>query len=211
MLVVLLLALAACRSAPAGNPHPDAAPAGGAAEAEPWTGPPAAVGGGATPAMVELDDDLTVPLRASVPRPARTLYEAAGARYGVSPAVLVALHAVESGSAGDGCVRNRQGSGEEGSLQFKPATFRAYGVDADGDGRANICGRADALYSAARYLKALGADAQPASSATRRALARYGTQVERVVALARDPTAVARLGVARARRDSVAGAPPTPR
>ena len=150
-------------------------------------------------------------MRTLAPVPARTLYEVAGARYGVSPALLVALHAVESGSAGDGCVRNRQGSGAVGPFQFKPATFRTYGVDADGDGRADICGRADALYSAARYLKALGADAHPASPATRRALARYGTHVERVVALARDPTGRAGTSVARARPGSVAGAPSTPR
>jgi membrane-bound lytic murein transglycosylase B len=65
-----------------------------------------------------------------------------------------------------------------------PSTFRAYGVDADGDGRADICGLADSLHSAARYLNVLGADADPASPSSRRALKRYGTAVERVLALA---------------------------
>ncbi len=154
---------------------------------------------------------VSAPPRPSAPGPPRTLYDAAGARYGVSPALLVALHAVESGSAGDGCVRNRQGSGVIGPFQFKPATFRAYAVDADGDGRADICGRADALYSAARYLRALGADDEPTSRASRRALARYGTDVERVVALADDPTVVAALGGTRGRRDSIARLSPRPR
>ena len=70
-----------------------------------------------------------------------------------------------------------------------PATFKAYGVDGDGDGRADICGLADSLLSAARYLQALGADADPASAATFRALQRYGTDPVRVVALARSLSA----------------------
>ena len=56
---------------------------------------------------------------------------------------------------------------------------------ADGDGRPNICGFADSLFSAAHYLKALGATADPTSPATQRALQRYGTNVTAVVALAR--------------------------
>jgi len=205
MLVVLLLALAACRSTTAGDTGLDAARVGGPvesspSEAEPSTAPLLPANGGEVPpAPVEPDDGPAVPLRVVASRPSRTVYEAAGARYGISPALLVALHAVESGSAGDGCVRNRHGSGAVGPLQFKPATFRAYGVDADGDGRADICGRADALYSAAHYLKALGADAHPTSPATRRALARYGTHVARVVALAGDQKKVAGLNVAGAR------------
>ena len=210
VVIVLLLALAACRSASAGDSGMGRAHVSGPvepvpAEAEPWPGPtPTVAEVHATSAVVEPSPRRTVSAAAQ----ARTLYDAAGARYGVSPALLAALHRVESGSAGDGCVRNSQGSGAIGPFQFKPATFRAYGVDADGDGRANICGRADALYSAARYLKALGADAGPTSPASRRALARYGTDVERVVALAGDPTAVAALSVARTRRGSVPGPAP---
>ena len=62
-----------------------------------------------------------------------------------------------------------------GPFQFKPATFRQYGIDADGDGQPNICGFADSLFSAARYLQALGADARAESAQTYRALVRYGT------------------------------------
>jgi Transglycosylase SLT domain len=171
VLVVLLLALAACRSAHPGDPGTGAAHIGGPVEPV-----PAEVGPWATsvPTAVDVEAGSTAvepsPSRpASAPARARTLYEAAGARYGVSPALLAALHRVGSGSAGDGCVRNRQGSGAIGPFQFKPATFRAYGVDGDGDGRADICRRADGLYSAARYLRALGADAEPTSPASRRA------------------------------------------
>jgi Transglycosylase SLT domain len=109
------------------------------------------------------------------------LYGRAAARYGLDPRVLRALHQVESTAAGGGCLANRQGSGAIGPFQFKPATFRQYAVDADGDGQPSICGFADALFSAARYLQALGADARADSARTYRALVRYGTHAPRVV------------------------------
>ncbi|MCC7104497.1 MAG: lytic murein transglycosylase [Chloroflexi bacterium] len=126
------------------------------------------------------------PSPASATRPARptTLYDMAARQYGVSPAVLEALHTVESSGAGDGCLPNQAGSGAIGPFQFKPATFRAYGVDADGDGRADICGFVDSLFSAARYLHALGADTGSASPVTVRALDLYGTASGRVVSAA---------------------------
>ncbi len=113
-----------------------------------------------------------------------SLYEQAGARHGLSPAMLNALHAVESSAAGDGCIANLEGSGATGPFQFMPATFRAYGVDASEDGRADACNVVDALFSAARYLELLGADADPSSTRTLRALRRYGTDADRVVTLA---------------------------
>jgi hypothetical protein len=115
------------------------------------------------------------------------LFDLAAAQYGVSPDVLDALHQVESTAASDGCLRNRQGSDAIGPFQFMPTTFRTYGVDADGDGHADICGFADSLFSAARYLRALGADEDPSSHVTRRALTWYGTDVEGVIALASRP------------------------
>ena len=99
--------------------------------------------------------------------------------------LLRALHHVESNAAPDGCVTNLEDSGAVGPFQFKPATFGQYGVDANFDGERDICSFSDALFSAARYLRAIGADADPSSEGSRRALARYGTDVERVVSLAR--------------------------
>jgi hypothetical protein len=110
--------------------------------------------------------------------------ERAAARYKLSPAMLRALHAVESSSSPGGCLMNLRGSGAVGPFQFLPSTFRAYGVDADGDGRPNICGFADSLFTAAHYLHALGADSLVTSESTRRALKRYGTHPTRVIALA---------------------------
>jgi membrane-bound lytic murein transglycosylase B len=37
-------------------------------------------------------------------------------------------------------------------MQFLPSTWAAYGVDADGNGVADITNPVDAVYSAARYL-----------------------------------------------------------
>jgi hypothetical protein len=118
-------------------------------------------------------------------RPLRlTLYEQAAMRYRLSPAMLRALHQVESSSSPGGCLLNLQGSGAVGPFQFMRDTFRVYGVDGDGDGRVDICGLADSLFSAAHYLQVLGADADAASAATRHALKRYGTDPARVIALA---------------------------
>jgi membrane-bound lytic murein transglycosylase B len=103
----------------------------------------------------------------------------------VSVQLLEALHQVESNASPDDCIANLEGSGATGPFQFKPATFSSFGVDANHDGVADICGFADSLFSAARYLRAIGADEDPTSATSRRALARYGTDVERVVSLAR--------------------------
>ncbi|MEC9342230.1 MAG: lytic murein transglycosylase [Pseudomonadota bacterium] len=47
--------------------------------------------------------------------------------------------------------------GELGQMQFLPANYLKFGVDADGDGRVNMIGSSvDALYSTANYLKAHG-------------------------------------------------------
>lgn len=51
----------------------------------------------------------------------------------------------------------RSVKGAEGPMQFMPATWRVWGVDADGDGKANIQDPVDAVFSAARYLCAAGA------------------------------------------------------
>ena len=111
-------------------------------------------------------------------------YRLASAEQAVSADLLRALHEVESNAAPDGCVANYQGSGAVGPFQFKPATFRQYGVDANYDGRRDICSFADALFSAARYLRALGV-AGLDDPQTRTALARYGTDPDRVLILAR--------------------------
>ena len=58
-------------------------------------------------------------------------------------------------------------AGAIGWTQFMPSTWRKYGVDADGDGRADPITAADAIFSAANYLRASGAPAGLASRAVR--------------------------------------------
>jgi membrane-bound lytic murein transglycosylase B len=43
-------------------------------------------------------------------------------------------------------------------MQFMPPTWEAYGVDANGDGQKDPFNPVDAIFAAARYLRAAGAD-----------------------------------------------------
>ncbi|WP_432563421.1 lytic transglycosylase domain-containing protein [Kineococcus sp. SYSU DK003] len=91
----------------------------------------------------------------SVPADYAELYRA-GARTcaGMRPALLAAVGQVESGHGVD---VGPSSAGAQGPMQFMPATFAAYGVDGDGDGRADVLNAADAVFSAANYLCANGA------------------------------------------------------
>ena len=48
-------------------------------------------------------------------------------------------------------------AGALGWTQFMPATWKIWGMDADGDGKASPYSSADAIFSTARYLRASGA------------------------------------------------------
>ena len=43
-------------------------------------------------------------------------------------------------------------------MQFIPSSWKLYGVDANGDGKKDPYNPVDAIFAAARYLKAAGAD-----------------------------------------------------
>jgi hypothetical protein len=73
---------------------------------------------------------------------------------GLAPEVLVAVHKVESRGAPSS---RTSSAGARGPMQFLPSTWRAYGVDGDGDGHADIDDLADAVFSAANHLCANGA------------------------------------------------------
>src|ERR671917_159106 len=83
------------------------------------------------------------------------IYQAAGIEYGVRWEVLAAINEIETDY---GRNLNVSSAGALGWMQFMPATWKAYGVDANGDGRKDPYNPVDAIFAAARYLKAAGAD-----------------------------------------------------
>ena len=92
-----------------------------------------------------------------VPTRYAPLYVAAASRYRLGargPAILAAIHKIETGF---GANLNVSTAGAVGQMQFLPATWAAYGVDGDGDGRADPYDAADAIFSAAHYLASSGA------------------------------------------------------
>jgi len=82
------------------------------------------------------------------------IYQRASDAYGVNPMLLKAIHTVETGASGSTTRSNA--SGATGPMQFLPSTFRAYGVDGNGDGIKDISNVEDAVFSAAKYLVACG-------------------------------------------------------
>ena len=83
------------------------------------------------------------------------IYQAAGIEYGVRWEVLAAINEIETDY---GRNLNISSAGAMGWMQFLPETWATYGVDANGDGRKDPFNPVDAIFAAARYLKAAGAD-----------------------------------------------------
>ncbi|MEJ7797760.1 MAG: lytic murein transglycosylase [Solirubrobacteraceae bacterium] len=83
------------------------------------------------------------------------IYQAAGIQYGVRWEVLAAINEIETDY---GRNLNVSSAGALGWMQFMPATWKAYGVDANDDGRKDPFNPVDAIFGAARYLRAAGAD-----------------------------------------------------
>jgi len=95
--------------------------------------------------------------RARIPEELMALYARAAAEYGIGGRgvfVLAAINKVETDFGRNVAVSS---AGAVGWMQFMPATWAAYGVDADGDGRPDPNTPADAIFAAARYLAASGA------------------------------------------------------
>jgi hypothetical protein len=92
------------------------------------------------------------------------LYRLAARRFGLDWAVLAGIGRVECDHGRDpdpSCTKegavNSAGAG--GPMQFIAATWHAYGLDGDGDGKLSRWDPADAIYAAANYLRASGAPA----------------------------------------------------
>jgi hypothetical protein len=82
------------------------------------------------------------------------LYQSAAARYGVPWEVLAGINEVETDYGQDLSVSS---AGAEGWMQFLPQTWAEYGVDASGKGVRDPYDPADAIFAAARYLRAADA------------------------------------------------------
>ena len=103
--------------------------------------------------------------RAEIPPAYLRLYEAAGREYGIDPWVLAAIGWVETehgrshaagvhdGVNGFGCCAGPM----QIELKGSPSTWHQYAVDGDGDGRRSPYDPADAIPTAARYLRDAGA------------------------------------------------------
>src|SRR5690349_8414036 len=83
------------------------------------------------------------------------IYQAAGTQYGIRWEVLAAINEIETDY---GRNLNVSSAGAVGWMQFIPSSWRTYGVDANNDGQKDPYNPVDAIFAAARYLKAAGAD-----------------------------------------------------
>jgi hypothetical protein len=81
------------------------------------------------------------------------IYQAAGVEYGVRWEILAAINEIESDY---GRNLNVSSAGAVGWMQFLPSTWKMYGVDGNSDGKKDPYNPVDAIFAAARYLKAAG-------------------------------------------------------
>jgi murein DD-endopeptidase MepM/ murein hydrolase activator NlpD len=83
------------------------------------------------------------------------IYQAAGIQYGIRWEVLAAINEIETDY---GRNLNISSAGAVGWMQFMPSTWKQYGVDANRDGRKDPFNPVDAIFAAARYLRAAGGE-----------------------------------------------------
>ena len=82
-----------------------------------------------------------------------SIYQAAGIQYGIHWQVLAAINEIETDY---GRNLNVSSAGAVGWMQFLPSTWQMYGTDANKDGKKDPYNPVDAIFAAARYLKAAG-------------------------------------------------------
>jgi hypothetical protein len=97
-----------------------------------------------------------------IPPPYLRLYMQAAAKYGLDWAVLAAIGKVECDHGADpdpACTQEGHvnGAGAGGPMQFLASTWSTYGVTPSGTGTPDRWNPADAIFSAANYLRASGA------------------------------------------------------
>ena len=141
--------------APNRRPHHDA-PAqrlgGEPALSAPALGAPAWIGGPVA-TSIAIPDLVIDEFR--IPPFLLPIFQAAGMQYGVPWQVLAAINEIETNYGGN---LNVSSAGALGWMQFMPSTWDMYGVDANEDGRKDPSNPVDAIFAAARYLHAAGAE-----------------------------------------------------
>jgi hypothetical protein len=83
------------------------------------------------------------------------IYQAAGIQYNVPWQILAGINEIETDYGRNLSVSS---AGALGWMQFIPSSWKTYGTDANNDGRKDPYNPVDAIFAAARYLKAAGAD-----------------------------------------------------
>jgi hypothetical protein len=154
------------KPAPKPAPKPSHKPSGGKQKPNPDKPPKegsekgaAKNGGNATPAPVTPLPTACGPV--AVPAFLPPIYQAAAQAYDLGPAgpsILAAINEIESGF---GQNLGPSSAGAVGWMQFMPSTWAMYGVDADGDGDKDPNEPNDAIFAAARYLRAAGMPEDP--------------------------------------------------
>jgi soluble lytic murein transglycosylase-like protein len=128
------------------------------AQPQPGAGPPPSADAGAALATIPALPRSGVPSyfidSFRIPVFLLPILQAAGTEYGVRWEVLAAINEIETDY---GRNLNVSSAGATGWMQFMPATWAAYGVDANRDGSSDPYNPVDAIFAAARYLQAAGA------------------------------------------------------
>jgi hypothetical protein len=89
----------------------------------------------------------------SIPPFLLPIYQSCGTQYGIPWQVLASINRIETAF---GTNLNVSTAGALGWMQFMPATWEGYGVDANNDGRKDPYNPVDAICAAANYLNASG-------------------------------------------------------
>lgn len=86
-------------------------------------------------------------------------YREAAKKYGIDWAVLAGVGQVETkhGEGGKRVICINSSAGAQGPMQFMPNTWASQGVDANGDGKRDVCYYEDAIHAAAKKLSNDGA------------------------------------------------------
>lgn len=122
----------------------------------------ASLGAGMSGRPGGLGDGVSALAQREIPPVYLRLYETAARRYGLDWAILAGIGKVECDHGRDpdqSCTHEgaTNSAGAGGPMQFLDSTWATYGVDGDADGRIDRWTPADAIYAAARYLRASGA------------------------------------------------------